>query len=210
MKNIFLIAVLIIFLSSCEKQLNKKKNIIKIPKFKVEKIIVFNQRENSLIYFKTHITNENDKSVVFLDNSLKKHSTINTDLIKNGFYLKNIKNDSIISLGIDNYYFYEIGAKKSNYCFIGAVNLKNSFVEKDSLLLRQMITNYLLEYNGKNLNLNEIKKTIYINQKAYNEFTKRKNEVIPFIDSLSIVIPKNIKIKYMNNMPITSEEWDNL
>jgi hypothetical protein len=197
------------FFGSCKKELKDKIKLEK-PTIRLEKIIVINLDEICITYFKVKIENKNNKAIILLDNSLKEYSIKRLNPQKTGFYLKNIKNDSLVTLGIDNYYFYEVGAKKSGFCFIGATNLKNSFNQKDSLLLRKMISNHLLEYNGKNLNLNSIKKSNYISQSYFDEFNKSKSNYIPYIDSLSILIPNNVKIKYINNMPITKEEWDKL
>lgn len=197
------------FLGSCKKEL---KDTIKLekPTIRLEKIIVINLDEICITYFKVKIENKNNKAIILLDNSLKEYSIKRLKPQKTGFYLKNIKNDSLVTLGIDNYYFYEVGAKKNGFCFIGASNLKFSYSQKDSLLLRKMISNHLLEYNGKNLNLNSIKKSNYISQSYFDEFNNSKNNYIPYIDSLSISIPNNVEIKYINNMPITKKEWDKL
>lgn len=209
MKKILLVSVFITLIS-CEKKIEEVQQKIKYPKLKVEKIIVFNNRENSLVYFKTYIANNNNKTIVFLDNSLEENYLKCQKFQKKGFYLKNISNDSLITLGIDNYYFYEVGAKKSGYCFLGAVNIKKSYNQKDSLLLRKMISNYTMEYNGKKLNLNKIEKSKYISQYDYDEFNRRKSNFIPFRYNLSVSIPKNIIIKYIDNMPTTKEGWDKL
>jgi hypothetical protein len=209
MKNVLFISILLITLISCEKKV-KTLQKIKSPKLEIEKIIVFNNRDNSLVSFKTKLTNDNEKTMVFLDNSIKEHYIKNIKPQKTGFYLKNNKNDALITLGIDNYYFYEIAGKKNDYLFITAVNMKNSYNQKDSLLLRKMISNYTLEYNGKKLDLNRIEKTNYISQNAFDEFIKRKNNFIPFKDSISVSIPKNVKIRYLNDMPVSEDEWDKL
>lgn len=197
------------FLGSCKEELNGKNKLEKLT-IRLEKIIVINLNEICITYFKVKIENKNNKAIILLDNSLEEYLTKRLKPQKTGFYLKSIKNDSLVTLGIDNYYFYEIGAKKNGFCFIGAINLKNSYNQKDSLLLRKMISNHLLEYNGKNLNLDSIKKSNYISQSYFDKFNKSKSNYVPYIDSLSISIPNNVKIKYINNMPITKEEWDKL
>ena len=210
MKNRIVLSFLLVIIFGCTKKSNVKSSINTKIIFSIEKVIIINRAESSTTYFKVKITNPNNTTIILLDNSLKEYSIKRLKLQKTGFYLKNIKNDSLVTLGIDNYYFYEVGAKKNGFCFMGAINLKNSYNQKDSLLLRKMISNYLLEYNGKNLNLNSIKKSNYISQTYFDEFNKSKSNYIPYIDSLSISIPNNIEIKYINNMPITKEEWNKL
>lgn len=213
MKNsiniIYFILLFTFFFSSCKRDNNAKISIVN-PVIKLEKIIVVNLDEICVTYFKVKIENKNSNTIILLDNSLKEYSLKRLKPQKTGFYLKNIKNDSLVTLGIDNYYFYEVGAKNNGVCFIGAINLKNSYNQKDSLLLRKMVSNHLLEYNGKNLNLNSIKKSNYISKSYFDEFNKRKSNFIPYVDSLSISIPNNVEIKYINNMPITREEWNKL
>jgi hypothetical protein len=207
MKNLIKVLIPVLFLLiSC----NKKQNLSKTTKpiFQFEKVIVVNLNEVCLTYFKIKVINENQNSIIILDNSLKKYQSKRLNPEKTGFYLKNVNNDSIITLGIDNYNFYEVGPKTNDYLFIGATNMKNSFKEKDSILFTKSLSNFLLEYNGKKLDLKSIEKSNYINQNAFDEFTKRKNTFIPFKDSLSITIPKNIKIKYCNNLPTNREEWN--
>lgn len=210
MKKTIIFIFLVYSLIDCSKSKNNKLSIITKPNFNVEKIVVINNADISSTYFKAKITNPNDTTIVFLDNSIIEYVGGMKKPTKTGFYLRNIENDSLITLGIDNYYFYEVGAKRTGYCFIGAANLKYSYNEKDTLLLKKSLTNYVLEYNGKKLDLNKIAKTKYISQYYYDEFIKRKNNFIPFRDSLSISIPKNIKIKYVDNMPTTKEQWDAL
>lgn len=208
--NIIYISLLFIFFfGGCKKEPKDQIELVK-PNLNLEKIIVINLKEVCLTYFKVEVENNNNKTIIFLDNSLKEHHIKKLSPRKTGFYLKNINNDSLITLGIDNYYFYEVGAKKRGYCFLGAIDIDQSFEEKDSLLLKNTLSNYILEYNGKTLDLNHIEKSTYINQNHYDEFIKRKNTFIPFVDSLSILIPKNIKIKYLNNLPTSKEEWDKL
>ena len=214
MKNsiniIRLTLIFVLFFVSCKKEQNNSQIKLVNPNIKLEKIIVINLNEVCVTYFKVKLENKNNNTFILLDNSLKEYHLKRLNPQKTGFYLKNIKNDSLITLGIDNYHFYEVDAKKSGFCFIGAVNFKKSFEERDSLLLRKLISNYILEYNGKKLDLNKIEKTNYISQNAFDEFIKRKNNFIPFKDSLTIPIPKNIKIKYLNYMPVSEEEWNNL
>ena len=202
-----IIALFLIFIS-CNKK--KEINIIINPKIQLEKIIVINLNEVCITYFKVQVNNGNQKIVVFLDNSLKEYQLKKLKPEKKGFYLKNIPTDSIITLGIDNYSFYEVGAEKSGSFFIGAINVENSFKQKDSLVFKKSISSYVLEYNGKKLDFNKIEKTNYINKNSYDDFIKRKRNLIPFTDSLSIIIPKNIKVNYYNRLPSSQEEWDKL
>lgn len=209
-KTIVSILIILSFFISCKKNADLNLNKTVKPCFNLEKIIVVNLNEGSMTFFKIYLKNNNENSVILLDNNLSKFQAKRVETIKKGFYLRNIKNDSIIMLNIDNDYFYEIGGKTNGFCFLGTSNLKNSFTQKDSIKLRKLLLNYTLEYNGKDLNLNKIKKSPYTSQSYYKRFIERKEKLIPFNDSLFISIPVNIKIKYLNYMPITKMEWDNL
>lgn len=119
MKNTIVTIIIIIlsFFISCKKkqELNLKKdepNFIKIvkPLLKLDKIIVINQKEICVTYFKVKIENKNNSSIILLDNSLIENHMKKMKPHKGGFYLKNLNNNSLITLGIDNYYFYEVGA----------------------------------------------------------------------------------------------------
>ncbi len=199
-----------VFLTSCENKKSIKKEEKFFLKINLEKVIVINLDEVCVTYFKVKVENKKDSIVVLLDNNLNHYRKKRLKPEKEGFYIRNNKNDSLITLGIDNYNFYKIGAKEKGYCYISAINLKHSFLEKDSLLLKKYLSNCVIEYNGKNLDLDKIKKSIDISQKEFDELKKNKNNLIAFKDSLSILIPKTIQFKYLNEMPIQREEWDNL
>jgi hypothetical protein len=209
-KALILLSLIFIFFSCTNKDKGIKPSESKLD-FNIEKIVIINSMERSVTYFKVKISNLTENNIVLLDNSLVDNFTKDIKPQKTGFYLKNVKNDSLITLGIDNNYYYEIGAKKSGFCFIAAANLKNSWLEKDSLLLKKMLSNYQLEYNGKTLDLNSIKKSKYNSQHNYNNFMKRKDSLTPYKDSISIELPiEKLNIKYLTKMPISQEEWNKL
>ena len=97
--------------------------------------------------------------------------------------------DSIIPLRIDNYYYLEITPKSDNYYFIGAKDLDHSFELQDSLLLKKLLWNHILKYNGLNFDGNTIKKSKYIGKNNFEKFTKEKDNYIPFKDTISIQLP---------------------
>jgi len=207
-------SIIIIFFSffiSCKKSANTNFKKIIEPQMKLEKIIIVNLNEVSITFFKIRLKNDNESNIIFQDNNLSEFRKKRLKPNKTGFYLKNTKNDSLIMLGIDSYYFYEIIGKKSEYFYVGTSNLRNSFNEKDSLKLRKLFSNFVLEYDGKMLNLDEIKKSSYISQTYYDDFIKRKNKLIPINEKLTISIPSEvIEIKYIKELPITKNKWDSL
>jgi hypothetical protein len=204
----YIILLIICTLNSCvDKQKAIKLEKIKLD-FNLEKVVVINLNEVCVTYFKMKITNSSNQEIILQDNSLKDILYQNLRIKKEGFYLNN--NDNIIPLAIDKYYFYEVGPKISGYCFIGTTNIKDSYYVKDSLKLRKIITNSLLEYNGKNFDLNKIKKNNYISDIRFEKFIKNKHNYIAYKDSLSIKIPEKIEIKYIREMPFESEVWDKL
>ncbi|WP_288984311.1 hypothetical protein [uncultured Flavobacterium sp.] len=210
MKNrLFVLVVFLAFISCGERTQNSLCKYIK-PKIYVEKIIVYNNGERKVFAFKTKIINQNKKAIIFLDNSLMQLSIEKNRPQKTGFYLRNIKNDSLLMLGIDNYNFYKIGPVSKGYCFIACAGMNDILEEKDSLMFRKTILDYNLEYNGNTLDLNRIKKTDYISQFNYDNFEKDKHGYIPVKDSFKILLSKSINIKYINGLPINQEDWDEL
>ena len=200
------ITLSILFLVCCKKGSESNQNILVKPELELYKIIVIHNEDISLTFFKLKVSNKNNKSIIFLDNSLKE----NLEPEKSGFYLKNNKNDLIIRLGIDSYHVYQFGGKKTGFLYVAGANIRNSFNVKDSLKLRETLSNYTLEYNGKKLDLDIIKKNNYINQKGFDEFQKKKKDLIPVNDSLSIKIPNHILLNYIKDIPTNQNEWDNL
>lgn len=205
-----LLIILFLFTSCKKKEEQNSSNILKIH-FNLEKIIVVNINEASMTFFKIKVRNDNQNTIILYDNSLSEFRRKKMPFKKMGFYLRNIKNDSLIMLSIDENYFYEVPGKKSNYFFLETLNLKKSFSQKDSLKLKKTLSNYVLEYNGKNLNIDNIKRSPHINQSYYNSFIERKETFIPFIDNIVISELKDkIKMKYLDKLPIKKDEWDNL
>ena len=209
MKKLMLIYLLMLLFSCSKKNKEVKIEQTKID-FYLEKVVVVNLHEVCLTYFKVKTTNRSNQQIVLQDNSLKDLLINPSKIKKEGFYIKSLTDNSkIIPLAIDKYYFYEIGSKANGYCFITALDLKYSYKAKDSLLLKKSLANYQLEYNGKNFDLSKIKKSKYINNNHYERFIKNRNKYVAYKDSMSIRIPKNIEIKYMNEMP-RIDEWDKL
>ncbi|MFH6988387.1 hypothetical protein ACHRVW_11635 [Flavobacterium collinsii] len=210
-KILILVPVFLIVLIGCK---NREKEIksesVKLD-FNLDKVVIVNLNEVCITYFKIKINNPSNSPVILLDNSLTEYFSLKLKATKTGFYLKNKENDSIIPLGIDNYNFIEVKPKSNNFYFIGAKDLNHSFKTKDSLLLKRALSNYVLEYNGKKLNLVSIKKSKYISKLDFENFHKRKENYIPYKDSVSIGIPVNIlKFKYLNENPIYRDEWNKL
>lgn len=210
-KILILITAFFIILNSC---VDKKKKIepkqVKLD-FNLEKIVIVNLNEVCVTYLKMKITNPSSYTVVLQDNSLAEYLKRITKTKKKGFYLKNTKNDSILPLGMDNYHFIEIKPNSSNYYFIGAKDLKHSFQAKDSLLLKKILSNYVIEYNGSKFDLNDIKKNKYIGKNNFDKFIKEKSNYITYKDTISLKIPlTNLKLKYLDKNPIYREEWDKL
>lgn len=180
-------------------------------KVSLKKVVVVDLKEICLTYFKVEVENPNDKTVVLIDNNLSEIRQKGFKAEENGFYLKGKANDSLIMLGISNNYFYSIGPKKKGYLFIAARNLKGSEKKKDSLLFKSNLAKFNLEYNGKKLDLDKIPKSKYISTKVYNDFLKSKRYSIPYKGIISEQIPeKNLPLKYLSELPITTEEWNNL
>lgn len=210
-KILILVPLFLIVLISCtDKKKNIKSKQVKLD-FNLEKVVIVNLNEVCVTYFKIKINNPSNSPVILLDNSLIESFSLKLKATKTGFYLKNKENDSIIPLGIDNYYFIEVKPKSNDFYFIGAKDFNHSFKTKDSLLLKKALSNYVLEYNGKKLNLATIKKSKYISQHNFENFNIRKKNCIPYTDSISMGIPVNIlKLKYLNENPIYRNEWDGL
>lgn len=180
-------------------------------KISLKKVVVVDLKEICLTYFKVEIENPNDKTVILMDNNLSEIRQKGLKGEENGFYLKSKTNDSLIMLGIDNNYFYNIGPQKKGYLFIAARNLKGSENKNDSLAFKSNLAKFNLEYNGKKLDLDKIPKSKYITAKAYNDFIELKRYSIPYKGILSEQIPeKDLPLKYINELPITMEEWNNL
>lgn len=209
--KILITSIALFLLGSCE---NKKVATTQEScdlKINLEKVIVINLNEDCVTYFKVKVENPNDSTIVLLDNSLSEYRQKELKPEKKGFYLRDIENDSLVTLGIGNDFFYEIGSKRNGYCFIAAPNLKDSFEKKDSLSFKKRLANYVLEYNGEKLNLNKIAKSKYISVSNYDNFIKSKDKFIPYKKKISIKIPKDIlNIKYLNEMPVSQEQWDKL
>ena len=207
-KKIMQFIVFLVVVSSCkDKEKTEEYKKVKLD-FNLEKVIVINVNEECLTYFKMKISNLSNQEVVLQDNNLMDALDKNFKTEKQGFYLKN--NDKIIPLAIDKYYFFETGKMNSSYYFIGGRDLKFSYNIKDSLEFRKLLTNSVLEYNGKKFDLNKVKKSIYINNNYFERFIKNKDKYVAYIDSVSIKIPESIELKYLNKMPGLPEEWDKL
>lgn len=210
MLRIFSIVFSVLYLTGC-----KDRNTISFSdnlevKLDLEKVVIINDGDSSITYFKIKISNNNTKSIVFMDNSLVEKWKSKKEGLKEGFYLKNVKNDSIIILGIDNYYFYEVPRSYKGYLFLGAIDLKYAEEKKDSILFKKNLSQYLLEYNGKNLDLEKVVKSDYISELDYKEFIKRKKHVLPYKDSLALSIPLSVSVKYVRKTPVSKNEWANL
>ena len=208
MKNIILIFVIgIIVLFGCG---NNNKTIVKEnvnPTIRLEGIIVANLNEVCVTFFKVRIKNSTNHPIILLDSNLDESSS---ESINHGFYLFE-NNGSTKSLKIDNNFYYRIQPKTNSYYFIGAKNLEFSFSAKDSLLLKRALSKYKLIYNGKGLDLNNLKKSKYVSQEDFDKFVQEKENYLPFKDSCLINIPSDkIKIKYIDKLPVKKKEWDNL
>lgn len=208
MKNI--ISLLFLLFISCGKKEKKQEQVDADPIFHIEKIVVINMPEGNKMSFKVKVTNPNDKPLIFLDNNFRNISEAERPS-KKGFYLRNLKNDSIKTLGITYDNFYGIDARKSRYFFMGIRFYKNSYDEKDSLLLKKSLLNYRIEYNGTKLDFNKIKKDDYIPDIVIDNFKKNMHNYIPCKDSIIVGGDLNkLKIKYLNYVPIQQDEWDKL
>lgn len=209
-KIITLVIILLSF-TNCKNKDDIKKQDRGDIKFSFEKVVVVNLNEVCITYFKVKVENTKDSAIILMDNSLLEFRQKRLKPEKKGFYLRNAKNDSLVALGIDNNFFYEVGSKRSGYLFIAASNMKNSFEQKDSITFKKDLSDYLLEYNGKKLELNKIPKSKYISDTDYKKFEMSKDSFIPYKESISIKIPeKRLSVKYLNEMPITKEQWDDL
>ena len=210
-KIIPLIFTLSLLFNACKEETKKDKSTKVELDFNIEKVIIVNIQGTSITYFKTKITNPSNFSVILMDNSLSEYYPHITNLKREGFFLQNIKTDSIIPLGIDNYHFYELGLKTNGYYYIGGKDLEHSYDMKDSLLLKSDILNYRMTYNGETLDLKNIKKNKYISTGNFERFLTNKNKYIPYKNKLMINIPHdNLKLIYLNEMPIYKKDWDKL
>ena len=78
-------------------------------------------------------------------------------------------------------------------------------------MLKRALSKYKLIYNGKGLDLNNLKKSKYVSQEDFDKFVQEKENYLPFKDSCLINIPSDkIKIKYIDKLPVKKKEWDNL
>jgi len=208
------------FLMSCDNKKEVKPETAKQPelnapakdlKMILEKIVVADLKEICVTYFKVKVENPNQKTIVLLDNNLSDLQLNGWKTEESGFYLKGKKNDSLIMLGIDRDYFYKIGPRKSGYLFIAGWNLKGSEIKKDSLAFKQSLANFNLEYNGEKLDLFKVEKSKYISTKDYEEFIEGRKNFVPYKISLSLPIhEKKIPLSYINELPVTMEEWNKL
>ena len=207
-KIITLVIILLSF-TNCKNKDDVKKQDSGDIKFSFEKVVVVNLNEVCVTYFKIKVDNTKDSAIILMDNSLLEFRQKRLKPEKKGFYLRNTKNDSLVALGIDNNFFYKVNGKKSGYIFIAAANMKNSFERKDSVAFKKSLSDYLLEYNGKKLDLNKIPRSKYISETDYKKFEMSKDNFIPYKENISIKIPeKGLSVKYLNEMPITKEQWD--
>jgi hypothetical protein len=206
MKQILILPVLFLILNCTEKKniTNGKLN------FELEKIVVINLDESDVTYFKVKVTNPNDQSMILVDNSLMEISKGLSKPIKSGFYLSNKSTDSIVPLGINNYYYQKIPFKSDGYFFISGNFIPKSASAKDSLLLKEYLTNCEIRYDGRNLDLDNLKKSPYVSQTVFDNFINDKKDCKALTGTISIQIPSEIEIKYLSKMPISKMEWDKL
>ena len=166
--------------------------------------------ESCITYFKLRIKNESNFSIIFLDNSLIELSKGLKTPSKSGFFIKNKDSASINPLGINNFYYQKVLPKSNSFYFLGGNNIKKCSNAKDSISFREDLSKSLIKYNGQSLNLDNLTKSPYVSELQFNNFIKEKNKYKPFIDNISLQIPKNIKIKYLYKMPILKQDWDKL
>jgi hypothetical protein len=93
--------------------------------------------------------------------------------------------------------------------FLKTINLTSS-IEKDSIEIKKYIIQNKICYEASSFNIDSIVKNKYISEYDYNIFLKHKKEYYPFKKKISFEIPKNVKIKFINEIPSKINEWNEL
>ncbi len=178
----YIFLILVSSLYSCKPK--STHNVDKKLLFSIEKIIVHNTSEAGAVFFKLQVVNNSQEDIELYNKKLYDEA-----IPKRGFYLENSDNSLPLSVLHDGN--IPVTAQKSNYYFLYKSNFKYT-QPSDSLKLKEYLSDFKLKYNGR------------INSKKGNI----DNTVLR--DSFTVSLPKIILIRYVNQLPLSKKEWDEL
>lgn len=151
----YVIAFLVFGVLSCGKKENKVVATRQDVTFKIEKVLVVNDEDICMTYFKLRIKNATGNRLLFSDNVIA-DLTLADSLKNNGFFLEK-QGVQIKRLGSNDYGFMAVAPSSNNVFFLGARRLPLSRNIKDSTLFRKTLGYYTIRYDGSDFEFDSLR-----------------------------------------------------